>query len=139
MGALRPTKPTTKAHPLDLRLSVPVAHSLVLTGVPVLEQAVVTSDQSACDVCVCGVRWCQRPVSVSGNNGWLGLFKVRAAFTPIGDAGTVNCQWCVSEGRSSTSKQRPFAFARNFNLKHGVDVDFQWTGPLTQLAQGPLC
>lgn len=33
----RPTKPTTKAHPLDLRLSVSVAHSLVFTGVPVLE------------------------------------------------------------------------------------------------------
>lgn len=29
-------RPTTKAHPLDLRLSLPVAHSLVLTGVPVL-------------------------------------------------------------------------------------------------------
>ena len=40
---MRPTKPTTKGHPLGLRFSVPVAHSLVLTGVLVLEQAVVVS------------------------------------------------------------------------------------------------
>lgn len=53
----------------------------------------VTSDQSACDVCVVCPGGVQRPVSASGHNGWLGLFKVKAAFTPIGDAG--DCQLSV--------------------------------------------
>lgn len=98
-------------------------------------------------MCVCGVQvGVQRPVSASGNNGWLGLFKVRPAFTPIGDAGTVNCQWCVSEGRSSTQQAATLCTCKELTELNKGDsgqdrkkwMSIFTAGPLTKLVKGPL-
>lgn len=148
-------KPTTKAHPLDLRFNVPVAHSLVLTAVPVLEQAVVvTSDHSACDVCVvypgvAQVVYSGQCLPTETTVGWASSRSAQLLRRLV-MSGTVNCQWCVSEGRRRssnlpTASSDPLHLQGTSTVSKGnsgrnekeVDVDFH--GPVhIQLAPGPL-